>query len=160
MCYHMLFCSVQIQKATPDENQLVVLSCFFGNCHSDEVFRILGHTLKPCSILWRTMLYIFWCCCLNVKDGEETTTLTDHDGDNPHAEIANEVWSAKELDGTNPFLDDSDKVEVHGEENEAVYWRKLLAATWRLVWNGMLCLPVCSQNRYFFQWSNFFPLQI
>lgn len=55
------------------------------------------------------------------RDGEETTTLTDHDGDNPHAEIANEVWSAKELDGTNPFLDDSDKVEVHGEENEAVY---------------------------------------
>jgi hypothetical protein len=43
MCYYMLFCSVQIQKATPDENQLVVLSCFFGNCHSDEVFRILGH---------------------------------------------------------------------------------------------------------------------
>jgi hypothetical protein len=56
-----------------------------------------------------------------VKDGEETTTLRDHDGDNPHAEIASEVWSAKELDGTNPFLDDSDRVEVDGEENEAVY---------------------------------------
>jgi len=50
---------------------------------------------------------------------EETSTITDHDADNSEVEIATEVWSAMDGD-TSHFLDDSDKVEVQGQENKSI----------------------------------------
>lgn len=36
-------------------------------------------------------------------------TVKDHIAENPGADVANEVWSAKEQDGTSVFTDHSDK---------------------------------------------------
>lgn len=56
-----------------------------------------------------------------VKEGDKQKyEVTDHGADNPHAEVANEIWGAKESDGTSLFLDDSDKVEFKGQEDESV----------------------------------------
>jgi hypothetical protein len=46
------------------------------------------------------------------EEEKEKYTVKDHHGHKPHVEVASEIWSAKEQDGSNPFGDDSDKVHL------------------------------------------------
>lgn len=46
------------------------------------------------------------------QEEKEKYTVKDHHGHKPHVEVASEIWSAKEQDGSNPFGDDSDKVHL------------------------------------------------